>query len=225
MQNKTLFISATTKEVEPLLKQFKLLTATPLKIFELKEYSAHLLISGIGQYNTLVNLSRYINDFGAPSEIISLGISGSFHSKFHPNSICKVLCDIPADQIKEAQNEWLTHHDAGLPETSRFENQATAPSWYNRINLPEAKAITTDFLTDNQFIINKRKSFFNADIESMEGSAVFFMANTYNIPAVQFRAISNYVGETNKSQWKLPEAILLLCNFAHDTIFPILNKT
>jgi futalosine hydrolase len=62
-------------------------------------------------------------------------------------------------------------------------------------------------LQKQQSIIN-----FSPEIESMEGAALHFVALHQNIPFIQMRSISNWVGERDKSKWKIKEAISNLNN-------------
>lgn len=48
---------------------------------------------------------------------------------------------------------------------------------------------------------------YNPHTESMEGAALHYVCREANIPFIQVRAISNYVGERNKEHWKIKEAI------------------
>jgi len=48
---------------------------------------------------------------------------------------------------------------------------------------------------------------FDADIESMEGAALHYVCLQENIPFLQVRSVSNYVGERDKTKWKMKEAI------------------
>lgn len=48
---------------------------------------------------------------------------------------------------------------------------------------------------------------YDPTIESMEGAALHYVCREFNIPFIQLRAISNYVGERDKSNWKIQEAI------------------
>ncbi|MFZ1371603.1 MAG: futalosine hydrolase, partial [Ferruginibacter sp.] len=48
---------------------------------------------------------------------------------------------------------------------------------------------------------------FKPGIETMEGAALHYVCLQENIPFLQIRSISNYVGERDKIKWKLKEAI------------------
>jgi futalosine hydrolase len=41
----------------------------------------------------------------------------------------------------------------------------------------------------------------------MEGASLHYMGRDLTIPFIQIRAVSNYVGERDKSKWKTQEAI------------------
>lgn len=220
---KTLLVAASTIEVRPLITASTKNEINDLQLHNLDEHNAHLLITGVGQYNALTALSHYLNTFPAPLQIINIGIAGSFGSKFKILDLCKVKRDYAADQIVEQECKWTSHSKAGIPNTTHHLPEVKTPEFYQKIDLPEATAITTDFLTDNQQLINKRQEFFKADIESMEGAAVFHMANYFNIQAMQIKSISNFVGERDKTKWRIDDAIVLLCNFVRQNIFPIIK--
>ena len=41
----------------------------------------------------------------------------------------------------------------------------------------------------------------------MEGAALHYVCNSFNIPYLQIRSISNYIGERDKSKWEIKKAI------------------
>jgi futalosine hydrolase len=41
----------------------------------------------------------------------------------------------------------------------------------------------------------------------MEGAALHYVCREANIPFIQLRAVSNYIGERNKANWKIKEAV------------------
>jgi futalosine hydrolase len=47
----------------------------------------------------------------------------------------------------------------------------------------------------------------DADIESMEGAACFYVCLLEKIPFLEVRSISNYVEPRNRANWNLPLAI------------------
>src|SRR5690606_26021013 len=75
------------------------------------------------------------------------------------------------------------------------------------LGIPSVDSITVNSIQDNparnQHFLEK----YGADIETMEGAALHYVCLQENIPFVQLRGISNRVGERDKLQWKLNEAI------------------
>ena len=54
----------------------------------------------------------------------------------------------------------------------------------------------------------------------MEGAALHYVCLQEKVPFIQLRAISNYVGERDKSKWKMQEAITNL----HNELLKLLNQ-
>jgi futalosine hydrolase len=73
--------------------------------------------------------------------------------------------------------------------------------------LPTKKGVTINTITTDKKIIERYRTKYKAQIESMEGAALHYIGRDLNIPFIQIRAVSNYVGERNKAKWKMQEAI------------------
>jgi futalosine hydrolase len=80
-------------------------------------------------------------------------------------------------------------------------------SAYNQLQLPEVTALTVNEITTRKERIAQLKSIYNPTIESMEGAALHYVGNDLNIPYLQIRGLSNYIGERDKSKWKIKDAI------------------
>ena len=78
--------------------------------------------------------------------------------------------------------------------------------------LEVVKAVTINKVTDKGSIKQQLIDSFNPDIETMEGAALHYVCLHQNIPFIQLRAISNYVGERDKTKWKIDLAISNLHN-------------
>jgi len=68
-------------------------------------------------------------------------------------------------------------------------------------------AITINEITTSEKRINILKEKYHPVVESLEGAAFHFVCLQENIPFIQLRAVSNYVGERDKSNWKMALAI------------------
>ena len=65
---------------------------------------------------------------------------------------------------------------------------------------------------------------YNPIIESMEGAALHYVCTLMKIPFLQLRAISNMVGERDKTKWEIQKAIDAL-NHSLVKILPTLIAT
>ena len=88
---------------------------------------------------------------------------------------------------------------------------------------PKASGLTVNLLTENPARVATRKALYNADIETMEGAAFFFVCLRRRLKFVQLRGISNVVGVRDKAQWKTAEALENLATVVHR--FLISNKS
>ena len=57
-------------------------------------------------------------------------------------------------------------------------------------------------------------------IESMEGAALHYVCLMENVPFIQIRAVSNELGERDKSRWKLKESMAAL----HGSLVSMIQK-
>ena len=77
-------------------------------------------------------------------------------------------------------------------------------------NLPLVKSVTINEITTRAARIQQLQQKYQPVVESMEGAAFHYVALVEKIPFIQLRAISNMVGERDKSKWKMKDAIQLL---------------
>ncbi len=221
MNKKHLLLVATEFEVNELEAEMSLISEFP-RVFEIWS-NTQLLITGVGQYNTIFNLMQYFAKFGYPVDIINLGICGSFSHDLKPGKLVNVTSDFPASQLVEEDGTWLNWEDAGLPEVATKKVRPIGPDWAKKMSFPKVTGVTTDFITNNKETILQRKVFFKADVESMEGASVFFVAEKNSLPVVQLRSVSNYVGDRNKANWRLNEAIKRLNVFVRKELKPLIT--
>jgi futalosine hydrolase len=76
-----------------------------------------------------------------------------------------------------------------------------------RTRLQQVTGVTINQITTDPKWATILQKKYHAEVESMEGAALHFVANSKKIPYLQIRGISNYVTERNKKNWALKEAI------------------
>jgi futalosine hydrolase len=190
-----LLVAATEFEIEPFMQYKK---------------KADILITGIGVPAIVYHLTKKLLA-GNYDLAIQAGIAGTFSDKFALAEIVAVKEDTFGDLGIEEKGEMHTLFENGFIEKNGFPftngwlvNDGNA---FGNVSLPSAKAITVNKISDNEFHNKLMKQKFGAEVESMEGAAFHYVCLQQKINFLQLRSISNFVGERNKSKWKLKEAI------------------
>ncbi|WP_205513699.1 futalosine hydrolase [Longitalea arenae] len=202
-----LLIAATNLEIQPTINY---LADQNLLIGNNK---FELLITGIGSMSTAYWLTKTIGK-KRPDLLIQAGVGGSFSDKYPPGSLVLVQEEVTGDLGVEENDEFKDVFDMGLPQIS---DPYTGKSLVNehlellqRFNLPLVKAVTISEISTRPVRIQQLQQKYQPVVESMEGAAFHYIALMEKIPYLQLRAVSNFVGERDKSKWKMKEAIQLL---------------
>jgi futalosine hydrolase len=198
---KIIIISATDFEV----------AAARQKIKSKKGVDISFVVTGIGMLATAVNLSKLVFQ-QQPDFIIQAGIAGSFDTNTKLGKTILVKEDYLGDLGVEEDGKWKDIFDLKLatPNTEPFKTKGLINRYmkqYNTIDLPVAKAVTVNQISTQIHHIHQLIKKYNPCLETMEGAALHYISNLYNIPYLQLRSVSNYVGERDKSKWKIKLAI------------------
>ena len=196
---KILIVSATEMEIEPANVQLKNFT----------NISFH--ITGVGMLAAAVSLTKLALTL-KPDLIIQVGIAGCFDTSIKLGNVVLVKDEILGDTGVEENGEWkdlfqtkfIAPNDAPFT-NCRLINQHL--SEYNKLQLPAVTALTVNEITTRAERIEQLKALYYPLIESMEGAALHYVGNVLNIPYLQIRGLSNYIGERDKSKWKIKEAV------------------
>ncbi len=190
---KILVVAATEMEIAP---------------FMARNAIADVLITGVGvpacMYALTKRLFQNKYDF-----VLQAGIAGTFKDQYSLGQTFAVKTDLFADLGIQEKEQFFTLFEKGfaneniLPNTNgRMENTSQ-----NYFSLKPVNAITINTVSDSIVQTELYKNKYVADIESMEGSALHYVCIQENIPFLQIRSISNFVGERAKTNWKMKEAI------------------
>jgi futalosine hydrolase len=182
-----------------------------------------VLITGIGAMSTAYWITKTIAE-RRPDYMIQAGVAGSFSDSYPPGRMVLVSEEVTGDLGVEESNEFKDVFDMGLPQiTTPYTGKSLVnPDAENlkRFNLPLVKAVTINEITTRGARIKQLQQKYQPVVESMEGAAFHYIALMEKIPFMQLRAVSNLVGERDKSKWKMKDATHLL----NEKLIEILNQ-
>ncbi|MFN8252349.1 MAG: futalosine hydrolase [Ferruginibacter sp.] len=168
-----------------------------------------ILVTGVGaaacMYHVTKRLYKEEYDF-----VIQAGIAGAFTTELELGQAVLVKQDSFGDLGTEEKHVFTPCTRSGLIPAHQFPyadgwlmNMAGIP---RETTLKTVKAVTVNKVTDDIVQRQQLLTVYNPQIETMEGAALHYACLMEDIPFVQLRSISNYVGERDKSKWKIKEA-------------------
>jgi len=211
---KILLVSATSFEITPLINELIFIkNYTPnFSKYYYKGLNIDVVITGIGMVPTAYYLGKILAtnkyDFA-----FNLGICGCFNMDFSIGEIVNITSDRFSELGIESMDELILSEELKVSEQYYFSTP------YNQIinnyisnytlfeSLKKVKGITVNTISGNDKRIEKIKSKFKPDTESMEGAAFLHACKLENINCLQLRSISNYVKQRDKAEWNIPLAV------------------
>lgn len=199
-----LLIAATSTEILPIIQELK------NKNNYLYKHQIEVLITAVGQATTTYLLCKKLQT-KAFDLVIQAGIAGTFTDAIKLGETVLVKQDCFADLGIEEDGNFNTIFDAGFSAKNEF---PFTDGWLlnnhpllNTGFLPVVKAVTVNKVSDRKIQKQQLLHKFSAQIESMEGAALHYVCLQEKIPFIQIRNISNEVGDRDKNNWKIIEAI------------------
>lgn len=208
---KILIVSATVFEIAPLLEHLEdNFKKTSFFEFNNDKHTIYPLVTGVGMVNTAFALARF-SKIQEVDVAFNLGICGSFNREFELGDVLEISKDTFGDLgVEEINGDFTDVFSLELIDKNYFPFEN---GWINnektklQLSLPKANSITVNKVHGSESSINKIKTHYNADLESMEGAAFFYACKSMDVKCHQIRSISNYVEPRNKENWKIEMAI------------------
>ncbi|HZH01812.1 MAG TPA: futalosine hydrolase [Flavisolibacter sp.] len=212
-----LLCAATSFEIQPTLQFIK---AQQL------DKQVKVLFTGIGLLASTYELTRAVYQ-SRPDILIQAGIAGALDESLALATTVSVASECIGD-LGVVENQIFTDlFRLGLAEKNQDPYLETKlvnrHSLLSQCGIPTVHAVSVnEITTDPERILYYRQEL-GAQIESMEGAALHYVGLIEQIPFLQIRSISNYIGERNKQAWKLQEAITALNKELQQVIVKILK--
>lgn len=199
---KKLIIVATEVEVLPDFRE------AGKELYSLEQYGIHadILITGPGAVPTAFALSRVADSYDV---IINGGIAGSFTEQLSLGNVVFVDSDSFADYGVD-DNGTFKHIDSILPQLQVALPLSELVNPYSikpNLKLKGVRGITVSTVSGSYERIAAIKHLWNAQIETMESAAIFYVCLKLGKPFFCLRAISNYVEPRNRKSWQIGLAV------------------
>jgi futalosine hydrolase len=213
-----LLIAATSNEITPFVDWLK--TAPAGKYSRLPD----VLITGIGLTAATYRLTRQLQlkQYGL---VIQAGVAGCFSKNLLLGTVVSIKQDTIADQVVFEHKHFKTMFDLKLVPADQFPN---TKSWLvnphktllKKTGLQQVKGISVNEITTSKQKITFYEAQFSAAAESMEGAALHYTCLMEGVPFLQIRSMSNYIGERNKKNWNMTNAVVNL----NDTLVQLMEQ-
>ncbi len=170
--------------------------------------NAELLISGIGQLETTYAIQKQIHKL-RPDLVIQAGIGGAL-STDEIGKLYAIGSESIADLGLREKTGFTNIFEMGLSKPDNFPFSAGKlvnpyQSLLQWASLPILDGITVNEIKSADFISTQRNGV--SVVESMEGAALHYVCLMEKIPFLQIRSVSNVIGDRDKTQWKIKEAL------------------
>jgi futalosine hydrolase len=207
MKPKNLLVAATSAEIVEICGQIQ-----PYQITEINE-NWSVLVTGVGIVPTVFHLTKALctNNFRF---VLNVGLAGAINKSLSLGETVNIISDEFAFWGSEDNDDFLSVFKTGLQNSNEypFSNGKilALKSDFDFSSIKKVSGITVQTVTGSVKSIDLLHQLYQADVETMEGAAVFYVASQFNIPSAQIRAISNYVEPRNRDNWKIQEALTAL---------------
>lgn len=204
MGKNILVVAATAKEIRPFIE------LTRSGSFN----NVDILISGIGLTASTYHLSKQLalKSYGL---VIQAGVAGSFDLKIALGQVVAIKQDTIADQSVVELEKLKTLFDLDLVPQDQHPYKKgwlinPGKDILKATKLKIAKGVSVNQISTSKQMIKFYRDAFDPVTESMEGAALHYVCLMENIPFLQIRSISNYIGERNKKKWNMMDSIMNL---------------
>jgi len=218
MGKNILVLAATSKEITSFIQAIR------KGELQFKNNTVDIHIGGIGLTATAYHLTKQLA-IKKYDLVIQAGVAGCFDLSIDLGEVLILKQDTVADQSVIELNKLKTLFDLKLVPHDQHpykNNWLMNPhkDFLKQTFLKQVKGISVNQISTDKKMIKFYKETFEPVTESMEGAALHYVCLMENIPFIQLRSISNYIGERNKKKWDMMDSIKNL----NDELIKLIGK-
>jgi futalosine hydrolase len=211
---KILLVAASNNDVQLLRDQltFVYKINNNLSNYKLGTMDIDILITGHGSVFMAYHLTKALDAFSYDLAI-NIGIAGSYDYFLELGFVVNVVQDQFADLGFEEKDSFFTLSEKELLNEDSFPFTSEVLRFLGNFeietveSLIPVKAITVNTLHSSHENIQKVRSRFNCEIETMNGAAFFYVCLMEKIPFLQIRSISYFIEIRKVDNWNLHLAV------------------
>jgi futalosine hydrolase len=211
---KILIVSASSTEIKEIRDKLTFINKlTPnLSAYKFGKLKIDLLVTGYGSVFTAYYLTRTLQ-MNSYDLTINAGVAGSFDYFLEQGFVVNVIRDQFADLGFEDKNGFYTLGEKEMLNEDSFPFTGEVMHSLGNFEIEEVdslmpvKAITVNTIHGSQERIQRLKTKYKAEIETMDGAAFFYVCLMEKVPFLQIRSISNFVEIPRVENWYLPLAL------------------
>jgi len=168
------------------------------------------LITGVGSLAASYALMRHIVR-RKPDLIIQAGIAGCFTDRV-PGEVVVVEGEVLGDLGVWEEQAFKSLFDLGLSGNNAFpfSNGLLMNPYEKLMGLPsleKVRGITVNEISTDKHRIGWYQQNLSPVVESMEGGSLHYICLQEGVPFIQIRAVSNRIGERDKTKWDIAAAL------------------
>lgn len=204
--------------MEKKLPKVLLVAATENELPKQRAEGVNYLVTGVGMVATTFALTKELSR-SSVDLVVDCGIAGSFLD-LAIGDVVEVVSDRIVEFGAEDNGRFISADELKLCAESELQFHTD-----KRITaLPSANGITVNRVHGNQDTIEAVWKQFKPNVETMEGAAVAYVCQQFDVPWVQIRAISNKVEPRNRDAWNIPLALQNLHSVVENYLNSVLDE-
>ena len=169
-----------------------------------------ILVTGVGLMTSTYALTKSVHSH-RPHMILQAGIAGTLEPQEKLAKVVVVRNEIIGDLGVKENGNFQSIFDLKLLSQDMYPWKKGRLTNDNEIlettPFPIVDGVTVNEISTSEERILYYRNQLKAQVETMEGAALHYVGLMEKIPFLQLRSFSNFIGERDKTKWKIKQAI------------------